>query len=187
MRSSDLIYVQPLGVLSARHRSETRRSASGLGSRHDHTRARPGRRHPGRPLVPGGAPGGGDGGAGREGAEELFAGRPGLFVGVISSDLGPELPEILAALRPGLQENVCFDSITLEPAVPGQDLAMRTLEGLGFSQDFVFTVDLLEGAVDHAIDTLLAPEHGGWDGRFAVVLGPREVIDRARRHLTEPA
>lgn len=127
------------------------------------------------------------------GADELFATRVGatdggaLFVGVISADLGPELTEILAVLRPGLQEIVCFDSVTLEPAVPGQELAMRTLEKLGFGQDFVFTVDLLEGAVDHAIDTLLTPEHGGWEGRFVVVLGPGEVIGRARRHLTEPA
>jgi hypothetical protein len=120
------------------------------------------------------------------GAQDLFASRPEPFVGVISADLGPGLPEILAALRPGLQEIVCFDSLTLTQAVPGQDLAMRTLEELGFGQDFVFTVERLEGAIDHAIDTLLAPEHGGWEGRLVVVLGPRDVVDRARRHLTEP-
>jgi hypothetical protein len=120
------------------------------------------------------------------GVEELFATRPEPFVGVISADLGPELPEILTTLRPALQEIVCCDSITLAQTIPGQDLAMRTLEELGFGQDFVFTVERLEGAVDHAIDTLLAPEYGGWKGRLVVVLGPRAVIDRARRHLTEP-
>ncbi|WP_151083181.1 hypothetical protein [Nocardioides cynanchi] len=120
-------------------------------------------------------------------ARELFATRPKPFVGVISADLGPDLPEILAALRPALQEIVCFDSLTIVKPVPGQDLAMRALEELGFGQDFVFTVERLEGAVDHAIDTLLAPEHGGWEGRLVVVLGPTEVVDRARRHLTAPA
>jgi hypothetical protein len=120
------------------------------------------------------------------GAQELFASRPEPFVGVISADLGPELREILAGLRPALQEIVWFDSLTLALTVPGQDLAMRALEELGFGQDFVFTVERLEGAVDHAVDTLLAPEHGGWEGRLVVVLGPRAVIDRARRHLTEP-
>jgi hypothetical protein len=50
----------------------------------------------------------------------------------------------------------------------------------------VFTVPTLEGAIDHAVDTLLAPDHGGWEGRSVVVVGPRPVIDRAHRHLTEP-
>ena len=111
--------------------------------------------------------------------------RTGPYVGVVSADLGPELPEVLAALRPGLQEIVCFDSLA-EPVVTGSDLAWRALEELGFGQDFVFTVPTLEGAVDHAIDTLLAPEHGGWEGRFVVVVGPGPVIERAHRHLTEP-
>ncbi len=109
----------------------------------------------------------------------------GPYVGVISADLGPELPEILAALRPGLQEIVCFDSL-VEPVVAGSDLAWRALDELGFGQDFVFTVPTLEGAIDHAVDTLLAPDHGGWEGRSVVVVGPRPVIDRAYRHLTEP-
>ena len=115
--------------------------------------------------------------------EAPSAERPstGPYVGVVSADLGPELPEVLAALRPGLQEIVCFDSL-----VTGSDLAWRALEELGFGQDFVFTVPTLEGAVDHAIDTLLAPEHGGWEGRFVVVVGPGSVIERAHRHLTEP-
>ena len=121
-----------------------------------------------------------------QGAEELFATRPVPFVGVISADLGPELPEILTALGQGLREIVCFDSITLEPAVPGQDLAMRLLEQLGFGQDFVFTVDVMQGALDHVIGRLADPEPGGWEGRLAVVLGPHEVVDLARRHLTEP-
>jgi hypothetical protein len=63
---------------------------------------------------------------------------------------------------------------------------MTALEELGFGQDFVFTVPVLEGAVDYVIDQMLAPEHGGWEGRFVVVVGPRGVIDRAHRHLTEP-
>jgi hypothetical protein len=104
------------------------------------------------------------------------------FVGVVSADLGPELPAILAALRPGLQEIVCCDSLT-EPVVTGDRLAMRALEELGFGQDFVFTVPTLEGAVDHAVDTLLAPDHGGWEGRFVVVIGPAPVVERAGRHL----
>ncbi len=104
------------------------------------------------------------------------------YVGVISADLGPELPEILAALRPGLQEIVCFDSLA-PPAVTGQDLAMRTLEELGFGQDFVFTVPTLEGAIDHAVDTLQQPAHGGWEGRYLVVIGPAPVVERAGRHL----
>ena len=109
----------------------------------------------------------------------------GPYVGVVSADLGPELPEVLAALRPGLQEIVCFDSLA-EPVVTGSALAWRALEELGFGQDFVFAVPTLEGAIDHAIDTLLAPEHGGWEGRFVVVVGPGSVIERAHRHLTEP-
>ena len=51
----------------------------------------------------------------------------------------------------------------------------------------MFTVPVLKDAVDHAIETLLQPGHGGWEGRFVVVVGPREVIERAHRHLTEPA
>jgi hypothetical protein len=64
---------------------------------------------------------------------------------------------------------------------------MHALEELSFGQDFVFTVPRLEDAVDHAIDTLLEPDHGRWEGRFVVLLGPREVIDRGHRHLTEAA
>jgi hypothetical protein len=104
------------------------------------------------------------------------------FVGVVSADLGPELPAILAALRPGLQEIVCFDSLT-EPVVTGHSLAMRSLEELGFGQDFVFTVPTLEGAIDHALETLIAPDHGGWEGRCVVVIGPAPVLERAGRHL----
>jgi hypothetical protein len=109
----------------------------------------------------------------------------GLFAAVISADLGPESAGILAALRPGLQEIVCFDSL-VEPVVAGQEFAMNALEELGFGQDFVFTVPKLEDAVDYAVDRLLAPDHGGWEGRFVVVVGPRPVIDRAHQHLTEP-
>jgi hypothetical protein len=117
------------------------------------------------------------------GAALVSGGREGSpYVGVVSADLGPETSGILAALRPGLQEIVCFDSVT-EPVVAGHDLAMRALEELGFGQDFVFTVPALEGALDHAVDTLLEPRHGGWEGRFVVVVGPREVIDQALRHL----
>ena len=50
----------------------------------------------------------------------------------------------------------------------------------------MFTVPVLEAAVDYAVDTLQGPEHGGWEGRFVVVVGPAPVIDRARAHLTEP-
>jgi hypothetical protein len=120
------------------------------------------------------------------GAEQVLARGATAYVGIISADLGPELPEILTALRPGLQEIVCFDSLA-EPVVTGSELAWRALEELGFGQDFVFTVPTLEGAIDHAVDTLLAPEHGGWEGRFVVVIGPAAVIERAHRHLTEPA
>jgi hypothetical protein len=119
--------------------------------------------------------------------EQISGTRAGMpFVGIVSADLGPELAEILAALRPGLREIVCFDSLA-EPVVEGQDLAMRTLEELGSGQDFVFTVPVLEAAVDHAVDTLQAPEHGGWEGRFVVVVGTAPVIDRARAHLSAPA
>jgi len=122
----------------------------------------------------------------RSGAGQLLSRREGVpFVGVVSADLGPELPAILASLRPGLQEIVCFDSFT-EPVVAGGDLALRALEELGFGQDFVFTVSALGGALDHAVDTLLAPAHGGWEGRFVVVVGPQTVVDRAHAHLTEP-
>ena len=48
------------------------------------------------------------------------------------------------------------------------------------------TVPVLEDAVDYAIATVLRPDHGGWEGRSVVVVGPRPVIDRAHRHLTEP-
>jgi hypothetical protein len=123
----------------------------------------------------------------RSGAEQLFLGRDvSPYVGVVSADLGSDVRAVLDALRPGLEEIVCFDSVT-EPVVPGQDFAMAALDELGFGQDFVFTVPTLEGAVDHAVDTLLEPDHGGWEGRFAVVVGPRTVIDRAHRHLTKPA
>jgi hypothetical protein len=118
----------------------------------------------------------------RAGAERMSAARAGTpYVGVLSADLGPELPGILAALRTGLREIVCFDALTGEP---GQDLALRTIEELGFGQDSVFTVPMLEDAVDYAVDALLRPERGGWEGRFVVVLGPRPVLDRAHRHLT---
>ena len=109
----------------------------------------------------------------------------GPYVGVVSADLGPAGPEILAALHPGLQEIVCFDSLA-EPVVSGQDYAMAALEEGRFGQDFVFTVPLLEEAVDYAVDTLLRPDHGGWEGRSVVVVGPPPVLGRAHRHLTEP-
>jgi hypothetical protein len=121
----------------------------------------------------------------RAGVEQVLARGGPAYVGIVSADLGPELPEILATLRPGLQEIVCFDSLA-EPVLAGSDLAWRALDELGFGQDFVFTVPTLEGAVDHAVDTLLAPDHGGWEGRFVVVVGPGVVIERAHRHLTEP-
>ena len=108
------------------------------------------------------------------------------YVGVVSADLGPESAEILASLRPGLQEIVCFDSLA-EPVVTGSDFAMSALEEGRFGQDFVFTVPVLEEAVDHAVDTLLAPGHGGWEGRFVVVVGPPQVLERAHRHLTQPS
>jgi hypothetical protein len=123
--------------------------------------------------------------AARTAAGQLGGARAGMpYVGVISADLGSELEEILAGLRPGLREIVCFDALT--GAEAGQELARRTLEELGFGQDFVFTVPALEAAVDQAVDTLQRPERGGWDGRFVVVVGPPPVIDRTRAHLTGP-
>ncbi len=122
----------------------------------------------------------------RSGAEQLFLGRDTTpYVGIVSADLGPDAGDILEALRPGLREIVCFDSLA-EPVVEGQDFAMHALEQLGFGQDFVFTVPALDEAVDYVVDALLRPDHGGWEGRLAVVVGPRAVIDRAQRHLTEP-
>ena len=109
----------------------------------------------------------------------------GPYVGVVSADLGPESAEILAALRPGLQEIVCFDSLA-EPVMHGQDFTMSALDEGRFGQDFVFTVPALEAAVDYAVDTLLTSDHGGWEGRFVVVVGPPPVLERAHRHLTEP-
>jgi hypothetical protein len=122
----------------------------------------------------------------REGAEQVRSSRAGLgYVGIVSADLGTEAPGVLEALRPGLQEIVCFDSLA-EPGVDGQDFAMTALEKYGFGQDFVFTVPVLEDAVDYAVDTLVTPGHHGWEGSFVVVVGPRAVIERAQRHLTEP-
>ena len=45
------------------------------------------------------------------------------------------------------------------------------------------TVPVLEDAVDYAIATVLRPDHGGWEGRFVVVVGPPPVLERARAHL----
>ena len=109
----------------------------------------------------------------------------GPYVGVVSADLGPTSHQLLTALRPGLQEIICFDSLA-EPVVTGQDFAMSALEEGGFGQDLVFTVPALEQAVDYAIDTQLKPDHGHWEGRFVVVVGPPPVLERAHRHLTEP-
>jgi len=106
----------------------------------------------------------------------------GPYVGVVSADLGPESAALLSALHPALQEIVCFDSLA-EPVVSGQDFAMSALEEGGFGQDFVFTVPVLEDAVDYAIATVLRPDHGGWEGRFVVVVGPPPVLERARAHL----
>lgn len=116
------------------------------------------------------------------GAALLGARGGAAYVGVVSTDVGPELPEVLAALRPGLQEIVCFDSIA-EPGSTGSDLAFRALDELGFGQDFVYTVPALEDAVEHAVATLLDPGRHGWEGEFVVVLGPREVAERARAGL----
>ena len=112
-------------------------------------------------------------------------GRDIPYVAIVSPDLGPELPEVLSALRPTLQEIICCDSV-VTPSLTGDDLAWRALGELGFGQDFVFTVPRLEDAVDHAVETLLNPGHGGWEGRFVVVIGPPELLARARAHLTEP-
>jgi hypothetical protein len=106
------------------------------------------------------------------------------FIAVVSTDLGPELPEILSALRPGLRELICFDA--LGDPTPGQELAMRTLEELGFGQDFVFTVPSLEDAVDYAVAVLAEPDDRGWEGRFVLVAGPGPVVERVHRHLAEP-
>jgi hypothetical protein len=122
----------------------------------------------------------------RTAAEQVLLTRgESPYVGVVSADLGAEVAEILACLRPGLQEIVCFDSVG-DPTESGQDFAMRTLEELGFGQDFVFTVAALEGAVDYTIDQLQRPDHGGWEGRFVVVVGPGPVVERARAHLVTP-
>ena len=120
------------------------------------------------------------------GAMQMNGDREGMpFIGIISADLGPELVDIVAALRPGLQEIICFDALT--GTGTGQDLAMRLLEEGAFGQDFVFTVPMLGAAVDYAVDALQRPGHGGWEGRFVVVVGPEPVVARARAHLTEPA
>jgi hypothetical protein len=50
----------------------------------------------------------------------------------------------------------------------------------------VFTVPVLEDAVDFTVRALLEPDDGGWEGRFTVVVGPRPVLGRAHRHLIEP-
>src|SRR3954447_6174008 len=122
----------------------------------------------------------------QSGAEQVLTTRPGVpYVGIVSADVGADARGVLAALRPGLQEIVCFDSLA-EPVVEGQAFAMTALEELGFGQDFVFTVPVLEDALDHTVGRLLTPAHGGWEGRFAVVVGPRPVIDRAHWHLTRP-
>src|ERR1700749_2630174 len=88
--------------------------------------------------------------------------------------------------RPGLREVVCADSLG-RPRVDGQDLAMRILEELGFGQDFVFTVPVLEDAIGNAVRAVRRPDAGGWEGRFVTVRGPTPVLDRARRHLVAPA
>ena len=110
----------------------------------------------------------------------------GPYVGVVSADLGVDIRSLVDVLGPLVREIVCFDSLD-EPVVEGQDFAMSALEAGGFGQDFVFTVPTLEDAVDHAVATLLAPDHGGWEGRFVVVVGPPAVLERAHRHLTQPA
>lgn len=106
----------------------------------------------------------------------------GPYVGVVSADLGPKSAMLLSSLHPQLQEIVCFDSLA-EPVVSGQNFAMSMLEQGGFGQDSVFTVPSLEDAVDHAVATVLAPDHGGWEGRFVVVIGPPPVLERAGAHL----
>jgi len=47
----------------------------------------------------------------------------------------------------------------------------------------VATVPVLEDAVDYAIATVLRPDHGGWEGRFVVVVDPPPVLERAGAHL----
>jgi hypothetical protein len=110
----------------------------------------------------------------------------GPYVGVISADLGVDPAALVDVLGPEVREMVCFDSVG-EPGVPGQAFAMAALEVGAFGQDFVFTVPTLESAVDYAVDTLLSPDHGGWEGRFVVVVGPPVVVARAYHHLTAPA
>ena len=133
---------------------------------------------PRRALVSGPA----GGGVGRRAGEQRTP-----FVGVVSADLGPESAEILAALRPGLQEIVCFDSLA-EPVVTGQDFAMSALEEGRFGQDFVFTVPALEerGRLRRrhrsSSPTTAAGRAGSWSSS-----GPPPVLERAHRRLTEPA
>ena len=51
----------------------------------------------------------------------------------------------------------------------------------------MFTVPVLEDAVDHAVDDRCSsPSHGGWEGRFVVVVGPGQCSSGRTRHLTEP-
>lgn len=112
---------------------------------------------------------------------ERFPG-PDLVV-VLSADLGDQLAMSLDALRPLVHEIVCCDgSADVSGRVPlGFDLATRALE-LGMSEDFVYTVPTVEGAVDHAVRSIAVGD-SGWSGRAILVVGGAPVVQRARRHL----
>ena len=105
------------------------------------------------------------------------------FVGVLSADVGAALAGVVHALQPGLAEVVCFDSLG-SPEVAGLDLAFRALDELGLGEDFVYTVPILEDAIEHAIDAVLTADQTGWEGETVLVLGTSDVVGRARRHAT---
>jgi hypothetical protein len=104
-------------------------------------------------------------------------------VAVVSDDLGADVGAILRTLAPVLAGIVCADGV--EASGTGAALATRALEELGFGPDFVFTVAEFTDALDYALAQVRSRDHG-WEGGRLLVLGPDELLGRARRHL-EPA
>ncbi|MDO9379996.1 MAG: hypothetical protein Q7T56_14210 [Nocardioidaceae bacterium] len=115
-------------------------------------------------------------------ADELARTHPGESYAVIAStDVGVDLVGVLAALGDGMRELVCCDPMG-PSVVPGHALSLRLLDDGVVGQDLAYTVPALEDAVDLARREI-AREGSGWKSSFVVVLGPRPVLDLARRHL----
>lgn len=78
-------------------------------------------------------------------------------------------------------ELVFFDAL-IPPHRTGNETAMHSLEALGLSQDFVFTVPQLDDAIDYAIACVSTADAAHWQAAAVLVVGHTPVVEAAWQH-----